>query len=99
MLASPIAVKPANELDEFHWIVLDAPPGVPPDPPAAEIVIVPAVGVTVTLVPAAIVLYSRPVAPVFTPRIWEAVPIVVRLVPPLVVGTVGKRAAFSVPEP
>ena len=62
-------------------------------PPVAAIVIEPDPGVIVTFDPAVSVLYSRPVPPVFTPRIWDAVPIVVRFVPPEVVGTVGRSVA------
>src|SRR5271157_2209700 len=47
----------------------------------------------VTLAPAVSVLYSRAPPVCATPRIWSAVPIEVRPVPPPLVGTVGRSAA------
>ena len=70
-----------------------SPTDVSPPDPVAAIVSEPDPGVIVTFDPAVSVLYSRPVPPVFTPRIWDAVPIVVRFVPPDVVGTVGRSVA------
>ena len=47
---------------------------VPEPPPVAAIVILPTPCVTVTPLPAVIVLYSNVVPPFVTPKIWLAVP-------------------------
>ena len=64
-----------------------------PPLPVAEMVIVFALLEMLTPLPAVRDLYSRPVWPLFTPRIWLEVPIEVCPVPPLVTGNVPVRFA------